>query len=63
MTVTLKIVKTTDGKFVGRMLSYDGSPLALNGFVFQPHEVTDLGGGRWRIHNAHYSADCIVIEE
>jgi hypothetical protein len=58
----LKIDKTTDGKFIGRVLEWDGVRIALNGFTFEAHEVADLGGGRWRFHNANYSADCTEVE-
>jgi hypothetical protein len=62
MQVQLKVTATTDGKFVGKVLVFDGETLALNGFVFQKHQVSDLGGGKWRIHNSHYSADLIEVE-
>jgi hypothetical protein len=63
MNITLKITETTDGKFVGSIITYDGVSVSINGFTFEPHQVVNLGSGRWRIHNSHYSVDCIEVEE
>ena len=57
MDMRLKIYATTDGKFVGKEIVWDGVSLQLNGFTFEPHQVLDLGGGLWRIHNSNYSID------
>jgi hypothetical protein len=62
MDIRLKIYATTDGKFVGKEIVWNGVSLQLNGFTYDPHEVTNLGAGLWRIHNSNYSADAKEVE-
>lgn len=62
MNIRLKIHTTTDGKFVGKEIVWDGVLLRLNGFTYEPHQVTSLGAGLWRIHNSNYSIDAIEVE-
>jgi len=62
MNIRLKIFSTTDDKFVGKEIIWDGVALQLNGFTFQPHEVLNLGDGLWRIHNSNYSVDAKEVE-
>ena len=62
MDIRLKIYATTDGKFVGKEIVWNGVSLKLNGFTYEPHEVTNLGAGLWRIHNSNYSADAKEVE-
>jgi hypothetical protein len=63
MDIRLRIYATTDGKFVGREIIWDGVSLQLNGFTYEAHQVIDLGGGLWRIHNSNYSVDAMEVEE
>jgi hypothetical protein len=62
MDIRLRIFATTDGKFVGREIIWDGVSLQLNGFTYEAHQVLDLGGGFWRIHNSNYSIDAKEVE-
>lgn len=61
--VTLEIVDSTDGKFLGQRLIFVGEPLTINGFVFQIWEIENVGDGRWLIHNANYAVECIAVTE
>jgi hypothetical protein len=62
--VSLRIVSTTDGKFVGNVIMFDGLSVVINGFNYTlPEEIQSLGAGMWRFANSNYQADCIEIEE
>lgn len=62
--VTLRIVSTTDGKFVGNTITFDGLSVVINGFTYSlAEEIQNLGPGIWRFANSNYQADCIEIEE
>lgn len=63
MNLKLKIIETTDGKFVGSIIVYDGISISINGFTFEPHQIINLNDGNWRIHNSNYSINCIETEE
>ena len=63
MATRLKIQSTTDGKFIGNEIVWDGASVQINGFTYEPHEVTELGNGFWQIHNSNYSVVAIQLED
>lgn len=61
--MNLHVTDTTDGKHIGAVLIRDeDGAVALGDFVFQPHEIHDLGDGTYRLANANYSATCATME-
>jgi hypothetical protein len=63
MKLRLTVFATTDGKFVGKELVWDGVSLQLNGFVFESHQMLELGDGLWRATNSNYSAELKKAED
>jgi hypothetical protein len=63
MNIRLKICTTTDGKFVGQEIDWNGISLQINGFTYEQHEVINLENGFWRIHNSNYSVDAQQLED
>lgn len=61
----LRIFQTTDGKYIGEVLSVDprDPPEEVsvdNGVLFEPLEWSEAAPGKWRIRNPHY---CVWAEE
>ena len=54
----LKIVSSTDGKFIGVTFD-DEQPIILDSFEFKPTETKDIGEGLIQLSNSNY----IVITE
>ena len=49
-----KIVKTTDGQSVGRVIDLSKPLVGVCGLNFHPTKVQDLGGGYYRYSNSNY---------
>lgn len=57
----VKIIETTDGKFIGNKVETDLNILSLpNGDIMQITGKLDLGNGEYRIWNSNY---IITIKE
>jgi hypothetical protein len=61
----LRVIETTDGKYLGLTLPIDPrqppeTVTAPDGAVFDPTAWDAIGSGRWRIRNAHYT---VIAEE
>ena len=49
----LRILSSTDGKFIGVAFD-DDHPIILNGFEFKPTETKDIGDGLIQVSNSNY---------
>ena len=55
----LRILSSTDGKFVGVTFNSDQQPIILGSFEFKPTKIEDIGEGLIQLSNSNY----IVITE
>jgi hypothetical protein len=54
----LKIITTTDGKFVGHLIDKDARPIALRADVlFTPDKVVKISDTMWRLSSSNYVID------
>jgi hypothetical protein len=54
----LKIISTTDGRFLGQDIEEASVPIHLGDYDFVPDNVQDIGDGITCISNSNYVINC-----
>jgi hypothetical protein len=49
-----KITRTTDGKYIGLVFDDTKSFIIMDGVMFTPQKIQDVGGGLVQYSNVHY---------
>ena len=53
----MKIIDTTDNKYVGHEIDINARPILLGDTEFYPDKVVQIGEGIWRLYNTNYVID------